>query len=178
MVNDIDTLLEEYTDHDHVMERRSMMDREAHGSKSQFPMYTYMDGVEVDSDSLEPISSPTNPNYTYVPSTGDKLNANGWEIPKAETPIEPTGWGIDDGETIYDVYMDGEASTEFYTICREAMENDANVSQIKIEVEEMSPITCYCTEDGCPIYPIWGKEDDENLYELDNSGVLNILSMG
>jgi hypothetical protein len=32
--------------------------------------------------------------------------------------------------------------------------------------------------DGCPIYPIWDKEDDENLYELDNLGVLNILSRG
>jgi hypothetical protein len=29
MVNEIDTLLAEYTDHDRVMERRSMMDREA-----------------------------------------------------------------------------------------------------------------------------------------------------
>jgi hypothetical protein len=62
MVNEIDTLLEVYTDHGRVMERRSMMDWEALGTKSQFIMYTYMDGVEVDVDSLEPINSPTNPN--------------------------------------------------------------------------------------------------------------------
>jgi hypothetical protein len=178
MVNEIDKLLEEYTDHDHVMERRSMMDREAHGSKSQFTMYTYMDGVEVDSDSLEPISSPINPNYTYVPSTGDKLNANGWEIPEAKTPIEPSGWGTDDEETIRDVYMDGEASTELYTICHEAMENEVNASQIKIEVDDVSQITCYYMEDGCLIYPIWDKEEDETMYELDYLGVLNILSTG
>jgi hypothetical protein len=88
MVNEIDTLLVEYTDHDSVIERRSMMDREAQGSKSQFLMYTYMDGVEVDVNSLEPISSPTNPNQTYVLSTENKLNANSWEIPEPETPIE------------------------------------------------------------------------------------------
>jgi hypothetical protein len=34
MVNEIDTLREEYTDHDRVMERRSMMDQEAQGTKS------------------------------------------------------------------------------------------------------------------------------------------------
>jgi hypothetical protein len=141
-------------------------------------MYTYMDGVEVDVDSLELISSPTNPNQTYVLSTENKLNANGWEILEAETPIAPTGWGTDDAETICDVYMDGEASIQFYLICHEAMENEVNASHIKIEVEDMSPIMCYYTEDGCPIYPIWDKEDDENLYELDNSEALNIISTG
>jgi hypothetical protein len=45
-------------------------------------------------------------------------------------------------------------------------------------VEEMTPITCDYIKDGCPIYPIWDKEDDEHLYELDNSGALNILSTG
>jgi hypothetical protein len=80
MVNEIDTLLAEYTDHDSVMERRSMMNREAQGSKSQFPMYSYMDKVEVDVNSLEPISSPTNQNQTPILSTENKLNANGWEI--------------------------------------------------------------------------------------------------
>jgi hypothetical protein len=74
--------------------------------------------------------------------------------------------------------MDGEKSTEFYLICREAMENEVNASHIKIEVEEMSPIKCYYTKDGCLIYPIWDDKEDENLYELDNSGALNILSTG
>jgi hypothetical protein len=68
-------------------------------------MYTYMDGVEVDVDSLEPISSPINPNQTYVLSTKNKLNTNDWDIPKAETPIEPTGWGTDAEEIVHDVYM-------------------------------------------------------------------------
>jgi hypothetical protein len=174
MVNEIDTLLAEYTDHDSVMERRSLMNREAQGSKSQFSIYTYMDGVEVDVDSLEPSSSPTNPNQTPILSTENKLNANGWEIPKPETPIEPTGWGTNDEETIHDEYMDGEESTELYLICCEAMENEVNASHIKIEVEKMSPIMC---KDGCPIYPIWDNDDDENMYELDNSGGLNILRM-
>jgi hypothetical protein len=124
-----------------------MMDWEAQGSKSQFPMYTYMDGVEVDVDSLEPISSPTNPNQTPVLSTENKLNANGWEIPEPETPIEPTGWGTDDE------YMDGEESIEFYLICHEAMENEVNASHIKIEVEEMSPIKCYYTNDVSRVRP-------------------------
>jgi hypothetical protein len=100
------------------------------------------------------------------------------KISEAETPIEPTSWGTDDEETVCNVYMDGEESTEFYLIYREAMEYEVNASHIKIEVEETSPITCYYTEDGCPIYPIWDKEDDENLYELENSGALNILSTG
>jgi hypothetical protein len=56
-----------------------MMDQEAQGTKSQFPMYTYMDEVEVDVDSLEPISSPSNPNQTHVLSTENKRNTNGWE---------------------------------------------------------------------------------------------------
>ena len=41
IVNEIDMLLE-YRDHDHVFEKRRMMDMEAKGSKSEFPMYTYM----------------------------------------------------------------------------------------------------------------------------------------
>jgi hypothetical protein len=149
-------------------------------SGSQIPISdVYLhDGVEVDVDSLEPISSPTNPNQTPVLSTENKVNANGWEIPGPEMPIEPPGWGTNDEETVHDEYMDGEESTDFYLICREAMENEVNASHIKIEVEEMSPIKCYYTKDGCPIYPIWDDEDDENLYELDNSGVLNILSTG
>jgi hypothetical protein len=57
--------------------------------------------------------------------------------------------------------MDGEGSTNFYLICREAMENEVNASHIKIEVEEMSPIMCYYTKDGCPIYQIWDNEDVE-----------------
>jgi hypothetical protein len=105
-------------------------------------MYTYMDGVEVDVNSLEPISSPTNPNQTLVLSTENKLNANGWEIPEPETPIEPTGLGTDDEEIIHDEYVDGEESIELNLICREAMENEVNASHIKIEVEEMSPIKC------------------------------------
>jgi hypothetical protein len=82
MVNEIDTLLAEYMDHDSVMERRSMMDWQVQGSKAQFLMYTYMDGVEVDVDSLESISSPTNPNQTPILRTENKLDANGWEIPR------------------------------------------------------------------------------------------------
>jgi hypothetical protein len=82
MVNEIDTLLAEYMDHDSVMERRSMMDWQVQGSKAQFLMYTYMDGVEVDVDSLESISSPTNPNQTPILRTENKLDANGWEIPQ------------------------------------------------------------------------------------------------
>jgi hypothetical protein len=97
-----------------------------------------MDGVELDVDSLEPIRSPTNPNQTLILSTENKVNANGWEIPELETPIEPTGWGTNDEETVHDEYMDREESTEFYLICREAMENEVNASHIKIEVEEMS----------------------------------------
>jgi hypothetical protein len=58
------------------------------------------------------------------------------------------------------------------------MDNEVNTSHIKIEVEEVSPIKCYYTKDGCPSYPIWDDEEDENLYELDNSGALNILSTG
>jgi hypothetical protein len=166
IVNEIDTLLAEYMEHDSVIERRSMMDRVAQGFKSHFPMYTYMDGVEVYVDSLEPISSPTNLNQAPVLSTKNRLNANGWEIPEPETPIEPTGWGTDDEETVHDEYMDGEESTEFYLICHESMENEVKTSHIKIEVEEMSPINCYHTKDGCPIHPIWDNEDDENLYEL------------
>jgi hypothetical protein len=103
------------------MERRSMMDQEAQGTKSQFPMYTYMDEFQEDVDSLEPISSPTKPNQTHVLSTENNHNANGREIPKIETPIEPTGWGTKDEETVCDVYMEGEESTEFYLICHEAM---------------------------------------------------------
>jgi hypothetical protein len=80
---------------------------------------------------------------------------------KPETPIEATGWGTDDEETVHDEYMDGEGSTNFYLICREAMENEVNASHIKIEVEEMSPIMCYYTKDGCPIYQIWDNEDVE-----------------
>jgi hypothetical protein len=58
------------------------------------------------------------------------------------------------------------------------MENEVNASHIKIEVEEMSPIKCYNTKYGCPIYPIWDEEEDENLYELDNFGCTEYSKYG
>jgi hypothetical protein len=77
MANEIDTLLEESTDHDRMVERRTM-DREAKNSKSEFPMYTYLDEeVEVDLKTLNQIRNPTIPNRTNVPSTANKTNING-----------------------------------------------------------------------------------------------------
>jgi hypothetical protein len=43
-------------------------------------------------------------------------------------------------------------------------------TNVRIDVEEeMGPITCYYTKNGCPIYPMWDDDDDANLCELDNS---------
>jgi hypothetical protein len=51
------------------------------------------------------------------------------------------------------------------------MECCKNSADARINLEEMSPITCYYMEKGCPVYTMWDK-DDANLYELDNLGVL------
>jgi hypothetical protein len=90
-------------------------------------MYTYMDGVEVDFDSLEPISSPTNPNQTPVLSIENKLNANGWEIPEPKTPIEPTGW-----ELMMSIWMvKSQSSSISYVVRQWRMKSTHLTSRLK-----------------------------------------------
>ena len=93
---------------------------------------------EEDPEPVIPCDNPTSPYNPYIPSSGFDHNESNWEIPTADTSVEPQGWGTDvemSSEPFRGDVEDSELSAEFYTLCREAMENHQNFRDGS-EVEE------------------------------------------
>jgi hypothetical protein len=141
-------------------------------------MYNYMNTVvEVEPENL--FRNPTTPYNPEFPSTGYHYNENGSEILDTERPTEPTGWETDEEEEVPRCDLEnGELSTDFYAMYREAMECCENSESVRIDVDEdMTPVTCFYTENGCPVYPEV-EERESSVIEVDTSGALHILSTG
>jgi hypothetical protein len=74
--------------------------------------------------------------------------------------------------------MDLEESRAEIALCLEALQScqEATANQSRSSDEEMTPLSCYYTEDGCPFYPDM-KRDEPWLLEFDAGGSMRIRNI-
>ena len=106
LVADHEQLLDDFSDHDAVLERRRQYDAEveyqhAHPPEEEEPMEEELeedlgDGIVVDGVVPESNLETPTPYEPIVAREGYYINDNGWEVPDSFRDIIPTGWGTDD----------------------------------------------------------------------------------